>query len=337
MSLKPQTKISIIIPVYNTQRYLSQCLESVLNQTMREIEVICVDDGSTDESPKILKSYAQKDTRLKIITQPNSGAAACRNNGIKVAQGEYLWFIDSDDWAEPDACELIYKQAKKDNTDILIFDANVWTGECFNKYPSMNRKLLPAETVITPKSLPDEIFSICSDVPWNKLYKAEFVKARQLAFQNISSYNDVGFVKLALVLADRISGLDKICYHYRDNAIGAISRSRKKRSYNAVKVISYLKESLEKHNLLDYYKKSFWEQAKAAFSYQYRICSLADKFMLRREFKKLMPKKAYRKMLERSGLITFNIIIKFIIAYLLFPWYIYKTYQVVVKGKEPKY
>lgn len=336
MSFKPQTKVSIIIPVYNTQQYLSQCLDSVLNQTLKEIEVICIDDGSTDESPKILKSYAIKDSRLKVITQKNSGAAACRNNGINAAQGEYLWFVDSDDWAETNACELAYKQAKKDNADILIFDANVWTGECFNKYPSINRKLLPPETLISPKDLPDEIFSICSDVPWNKLYKADFVKKHQLVFQNLSSYNDVGFVKLALVFADRISGLYKICYHYRDNAVGAISRSRRKHSYNAVKVIAYLKEALEKHNMLDYYKKSFWTQTKAAFSYQYRICSIADKFMLRREFKKLMPKKAYRKMLEKSGLITFNIVIKFILAYLLFPWYIYKTYQVAVKGKESR-
>ena len=109
-------KISLIIPIYNTSKYLSQCLDSVLSQTLKEIEIICIDDGSTDNSIKILKNYANADSRIKIITQQNSGAGFARNNGIKNASGEYIAFLDSDDYyLDTDVLESLYENAKKNN------------------------------------------------------------------------------------------------------------------------------------------------------------------------------------------------------------------------------
>ena len=105
-------KVSVILPVYNASDYLHQCMDSIVGQTLKDIEIICVDDGSTDNSLDILKEYEQKDKRVKVIQQKNAGAGAARNNGLSIATGEYLSFLDSDDFFEPDMLEKAYEKAK---------------------------------------------------------------------------------------------------------------------------------------------------------------------------------------------------------------------------------
>lgn len=114
-------KVSVIIPVYNVEKYLGECLDSVLRQTLKDIEIICVDDGSTDGSPKMLAEYAAKDSRIRIITQPNGGLSAARNAGMDAANGKYIYFLDSDDWIVPDALEQSVEICERDNLDQLVF------------------------------------------------------------------------------------------------------------------------------------------------------------------------------------------------------------------------
>ena len=116
-----QPKVSIIIPVFNVEMYLKECLDSVLGQTLKDIEVICVDDGSTDASPQMLREYAEKDERLKIIYQENKGAGTARNVGMKEARGKYLFFMDSDDYCALDFLEKTTKYADEKKSDILVF------------------------------------------------------------------------------------------------------------------------------------------------------------------------------------------------------------------------
>ena len=111
----------MIVPVYNTSAYLRECLDSIINQTLKEIEVICVDDGSVDGSLDILKEYAKKDKRFTIITQQNTSAGAARNAGLAVAKGEYLSFLDSDDFFAPEMLEETYNVITKDETDVCIY------------------------------------------------------------------------------------------------------------------------------------------------------------------------------------------------------------------------
>jgi glycosyltransferase involved in cell wall biosynthesis len=113
--------ISVIIPVYNVEDYLAQCLDSICNQTFRDIEIICVNDGSTDHSPDILTQYSLKDERISIINQHNQGLAASRNNGLKIAKGEYVYFIDSDDYLEFDALERLYDSIVSNDSDMVLF------------------------------------------------------------------------------------------------------------------------------------------------------------------------------------------------------------------------
>lgn len=112
-------KISIVIPIYNTEQYLDKCVDSVLNQTYKNLEVILVDDGSTDDSGKICDYYAAKDQRVVIIHQRNQGNNVARKNGVKIANGDYVGFVDSDDWIEPDMYQCMVDNIKKNNADIV--------------------------------------------------------------------------------------------------------------------------------------------------------------------------------------------------------------------------
>ena len=122
-------KVSVIIPVYNVEEYLRECLDSVVNQTLKEIEIICVDDGSTDNSLEILKEYAKKDSRITVITQQNLHAGVARNAGLAVARGEYLSFLDSDDFFELNMLEETYEVAKTENSDLTFYQYKNYNNE----------------------------------------------------------------------------------------------------------------------------------------------------------------------------------------------------------------
>ena len=124
-----EIKVSVIVPVYNAEEHLNQCLDTIVNQTLKEIEIICVDDGSTDNSLEILNQYAQKDTRIKVIQQKNQYAGVARNNGLKIARGEYVIFLDSDDFFKEDLLEKTYNQGKKVDADIVLFGAKCFDNE----------------------------------------------------------------------------------------------------------------------------------------------------------------------------------------------------------------
>ena len=121
-----EPKVSVIIPVYNTEVYLRECLDSVVNQTLREIEIICIDDGSTDSSLSILKEYAQKDSRIRVLQQENLHSGVARNAGIAIARGKYLVFLDSDDFFETSMLERMCNQAENDESDIVICSNSVY-------------------------------------------------------------------------------------------------------------------------------------------------------------------------------------------------------------------
>ena len=119
-------KISIIIPIFNVENYLAKCLDSIINQTLMDIEIICVNDGSNDNSVDILNTYAQRDKRITIINKANGGLSSARNAGIRVANGEYICFLDSDDYFEFNACERLYIEILEGHADIIVFGANIF-------------------------------------------------------------------------------------------------------------------------------------------------------------------------------------------------------------------
>lgn len=212
-------KVSIIIPIYSPDDLLlKRCLDSALNQTLDHIEVLCIDDGSNDETKDILNDYSKIDSRCKVIAQENLGAGSARNNGIEHSEGEYIVFLDADDWIESDMCESLYNHAEGLDVDLVLFD-NVWHREDnsateiihFNK-EEYNQDFI--NSVFDYKLLKDKIFNGYFGVIWTKFYKSSFLKENNIHFPNHKLYNDIEFHIKSLLLAKNISYCPKVFYHY---------------------------------------------------------------------------------------------------------------------------
>lgn len=235
------SKVSIIIPVYNVEEYLKQCLDSVVNQTLKEIEIICVNDGSIDGSLQILEEYAQKDKRIKIITEKNGGLGAARNTGMEYATGEYIGFVDSDDWIDLTMYEKLYKNAKSQNSDIVmcpihLFDDTAkklrynhpyYTLECFNE-DFDNR-------VFNHDDTKDFLFKI-SVTAWNKIYKKKFLDEINAKFPEGLIFEDNPFFHKVYLNANNVSLIRDFLYFYRINRSDSIISKADKRFFDIIKI-----------------------------------------------------------------------------------------------------
>jgi glycosyltransferase involved in cell wall biosynthesis len=191
------SKVSVIIPVYNVEAYLRQCLDSVVNQTLKEIEIICIDDGSTDGSAAILQEYAAKDERIKILTQVNSGAGAARNAGLAAAKGEWLSFLDADDEFAPE-----------------MFSEMVGAGEQSS-----------ADVVACTMTTNGNIFQRWRGWAWDKMFRREFILSQNLKFQNLPVSNDLFFTYSALALSSRTIAIAKDYVFHRKRP-GSVETTR---------------------------------------------------------------------------------------------------------------
>ena len=209
-------KFSIIVPVYNVEKYLTKCLDSITNQNFRDIEIICVNDGSTDNSLQILKEYAQKDRRIIVIDQENQGVSAARNRGLAVATGDYILFVDSDDWIELNACEIILQNLEEKNVDILFFE--------YRKI-SKNNKEYPLKKTVTGDSdvfnfntkLDYCFFNLDLRSVWGKVYKKSYINSLGKFSHNISFGEDTLFIIDKLLNNPRVKIIRDILYNYRDS------------------------------------------------------------------------------------------------------------------------
>ena len=207
--------ISVIIPVYNVEKYLGRCLDSVVNQTFTDIEIICINDGSSDNSLEILKRYAQRDRRIKIFTQENSGLSASRNVGMKYASGDYIYFIDSDDYLVKTAFEELYKIATINNTDLIIFkllNFENQTNHVISKRYHEMFFLKNINYIFNYKDIKEHLFSV--DVTTcTKFFKRELLDG--LHFQEGLIFEDNLFYVDYIFKAKRIIFYDKYLYNRR--------------------------------------------------------------------------------------------------------------------------
>ena len=213
-------KVSVIVPVYNVEKYLGTCLDSILSQSLQDIEIICVDDGSTDDSLSILRKYEKRDSRFKVLTQTNQFAGTARNAGKAIATGKYLVFWDSDDFFKENALELMYKQCERDSADICVCSASHYLTEQKKEVPSkgyIDKKFLPKEIPFNIESAPDTILNFTTAHPWNKMFLRSFIEDKQLDFQTTKNGNDIYFVINALCMAKCITIVNKPLVYYRVN------------------------------------------------------------------------------------------------------------------------
>lgn len=253
-------KVSVIIPVYNVENYLRQCLDSVVNQTLREIEIICVNDSSTDGSLAILEEYAQKDDRIQVITQPNAGAGAARNRGMDLAKGEYLSFLDSDDFFEPAMLEKAYNLAEQNRADFVVYKSDQYHTEENKFVPvswAVREQEIPPYPVFNYRQLTDNVFKVFVGWAWDKLFSREFVKKHQLRYQEQRTSNDMLFVFSAIVLAQRISLLPEVLVHQRRDSKDSLSKTRENSWWCFHDALLALRERLQKEGLYPELEKDF--------------------------------------------------------------------------------
>ena len=212
-------KISVVMPIYNAEKYLGRAIRDVLNQTLSDIELICVDDGSTDNSTDIINSFVKKDSRVSSIRQSNAGPSVARNKGFVLAQGKYVIFLDADDMYEPTLLESLYNMAQKDNLDVAVtrFDIYNESSKSYVKQADEPHASIFAPGKVTSKNeYPDFIFASTTGYVWNKLFKAPFLKAKALVFDpELYVFEDVCFVASALALAERVGRIEGNLIHHR--------------------------------------------------------------------------------------------------------------------------
>ena len=244
--MQKKAKLSVIIPIYNVEKYLSQCLDSVCNQTMQELEIICVNDGSTDSCSSILKKYVKLDKRIKVTTQKNGGLSAARNTGIKNSTCDYITFLDSDDWIAPDFYEILYNNAIKNNADISCGNVIFYKSNRDMWFDELDKRIFDETKTIY--ITPEEKKDICrSWACWNKIYKRDLVIKNKLLFYPGKLVEDFPFTFLVCALSKKIVVSPFALLYYRQNPNGIMSSKQQKCAFDVLDNCIQLRKDFYKH------------------------------------------------------------------------------------------
>ncbi len=253
-------KVSVILPVYNTEKYLPECLDSIINQSLRDIEIICIDDGSTDSSLQILKEYAEKDKRIVVLEQKNSGAGIARNKGMEVAKGKYLSFLDSDDFFEPEMLEKAYIKCEEENADFCVYRSKRFDDKThdFESIPwTIKERYLPEVIPFKAGDADKYIFQVFNGWAWDKLYNRNFVTKTGLKYQGLRTTNDAFFVFMANVEAKCISIIDEVLAYHRVNTGTSLSVTREKSWDCCYQAMDTIKKELKARNKYSQFQQSY--------------------------------------------------------------------------------
>ncbi len=238
--------ISVIVPIYNSEKYLNRCIESIVNQTYDNLEILLIDDGSIDNSPKICDEWKEKDKRIKVYHQKNSGVSMARNKGIKEAHGKYIAFIDSDDYIDKNMYQILLSTLKKEKSNIAICNYYIFDNEEQRKGIQKKPK----------KSFVDELSNMNSigGYIWNKLYTKDILKKIKF-HSNIPIYEDLLFnYQIALNTNIHYSYIDTPLYYYIQNNTSAIHQNNIQKRVSSLEALSNIVDILKKLNNNNYLK-----------------------------------------------------------------------------------
>ncbi len=254
---KVMVKTSIIIPIYNVEQYLEKCLDSLINQTLKDIEIICVNDESPDNCAAILKKYQKLDNRIIVLNQKNSGQGSARNRGLEIATGKYIQFLDSDDFYEPTCCEEMYNLMEQHpDTEVACFDTNI-IYEAYEDHKEIDEAYFKmrytGKTRVKP-AMSDQLVDVNC---WNKIFRKSFIDEHKLRFPEKLHYEDVGFFWFWLVRANKIYFYHKKLTNYlrrRGSFLGEIYEKSSQTIFDAFKVNELIYEDLIETKQLETYK-----------------------------------------------------------------------------------
>ena len=283
--------ISVIVPVYNVEEYLPKCLDSILNQTFSNIEIICVNDGSTDGSRKILEEYKKRDFRIKIVDKKNGGLSSARNAGMKVAQGEFYSFIDSDDWIDKTMLEKLYENITTLNTDISIcavhqFDETNQKIDDSNPYYTLEFfDETFNNTVFSYKETKPFIMDVCV-MAWNKLYRKSLIEECQAEFPDGLIFEDGPFFFTIFFKTDRVSIVRDFLYFYRINRKNSIIQKAGKKFLDVIDVAEIMYSKIKDLPDFEDIKYIFFRKKVEDFIYRFEHLSRKYKSAFARKLKK---------------------------------------------------
>ena len=269
---KNDISISIIIPFYNSEQYLKKCLDSLLNQSFKNIEIICIDDSSTDNSYNILKEYQKKDKRIRLYKQKHSNAGNARNVGIKKAKGKYLLFLDSDDFFEKSLCQTAYYYADYSDADILLFGAYKYDDKTKIKAEMtgmLSIEYTPLNKVFNPVEVKEHLYHLTSSAPWSKLFKKSFIVKNKIFFQSLPNANDVYFTRISMTLSKKIFAVNKPLVYYRVNHGNSTQKNKYKDPLAFIRAYKKVKETLENKNLFETYYQTYMNVLITEIVYNY--------------------------------------------------------------------
>ena len=237
-------EVSVVVPVYNTEKYLDDCLKSILRQTFQNIEILCIDDGSTDGSAALLKKYASLDPRLQIITQKNAGLSCARNAGMAAARGKYIYFVDSDDFIAPETLEMLVKRMHETAADIVICNMLLYFDDT-KTYAGFRDEVLYYQLknrTFTLEEVPQIINCVAA---WDRLFDRKFLAENHFAFLPKTLYEDALFTVQTVLKAKRIAVIPDHLYFYRKNTGISITDNEARSQLNRQNFLTIQKAAYE--------------------------------------------------------------------------------------------
>ena len=248
-------KVSIVMPVYNASICLKETLDSIINQSYRDLEIICVDDGSTDDSLEILEQYEEKDKRFRILKQRNQYAGAARNAGLSEATGEYIMFLDSDDIFERNMISYLVRKAEKHKPDIIVFGYWRFTESINRRLPVRNH--YQNGRICSADDIKDSIFQQCRTMPWDKFLRLDFVRETGLKYKQTRVNNDIFFNQMIVSEAAKMLFCTKRLINYRINNKQSLQGSLNKNPTEFISAFLDVKEELNKRGTYRKFKHSY--------------------------------------------------------------------------------
>lgn len=263
MSETKLPSVSIIIPIYNVEKYLERCLNSIENQTFRDFEVIMVDDGSSDSSGKIAQDFANRDSRFMLYTNENLGTSETRNFAIRHSSGKYISFIDSDDYIAPNFLSTLYSAAKNSDADVAMCG--------FSVYYEQNKKVKPMKSLKSGEYSQEEAMRLllCDNeirfFIWNKLWRAELIKSNNITFRDMY-YEDILFCTTIFHKINKLVAVNLSGYFYSRRTKTFLEQSMSdKRINDYIYTVKFLRNFLEENSIYQKYKKSFQVHARHVY------------------------------------------------------------------------
>lgn len=272
MTKETQPKVSVIIPVYNGERFLLECVESVIHQTLKEIEIIIVDDGSQDKTPSIIRALKKKDSRIRSLFVEHSNAGEARNAGMKIAKGDFLSFLDADDIFMPEMLEKCVAVMEREMSDVLVYAASEFdmrTGTVKPMPWSLQIDQCPDHSPFHPSEMAELLLNSFQNWPWNKMFRRRFIEAHHIVWQSVVRTNDLAFTTQALTQAEKISVLNESFVNYRIGSGTSLQQTNHASPLAFWDAFRETKRRMQEDGTFSTYEESYLRSAMNGVIYNY--------------------------------------------------------------------